>query len=224
MEQTPIDRILMVMAGESYREEVTRARDCFFEQLKDLREDDPSYESLTSCFLNWYVFDRPMESGLGTPLQVYTQETELSPKEKATCAAMAANIHSLFEIIRLEAGGVTLKDLFTTELIRVSERRQTAGLRRGDILEARLVPVAGRMVFAPGAFVLHPRPARKLVCQAIQQARKRGFPPPAELIARLQALNFRFVDRFRERVPLEKVYAEILSFIANEPSKPESEP
>jgi hypothetical protein len=45
------------MAGGVFEEEVKRARNEYFKQIQDLREDDPSYERLTFCFLNWYVFD-----------------------------------------------------------------------------------------------------------------------------------------------------------------------
>jgi hypothetical protein len=222
MEQTPIDKILAEFAEGDHADEVKKARDQFFAQLKDLREDDSSYERLTSCFLNWYVFDRCMDDGRGTPLQVFAQDSARSKDQKTSCAAMAAGIHSLFEVVRLREGGLTLKDLFSLERLVVSERRQVAGLTHGDILEARLVPVAQRLVFAPAAFVLHPRPAHDLIRKAIRRSRLTGAPNPMDLIQRLQALNFRYLDRFRERVAAEKVYAEIDAFTGKEPMKPAS--
>jgi hypothetical protein len=213
MEQTPIDRIVVEMAGGVYEEEAKRARGEYFKQIQDLREDDPSYERLTFCFLNWYVFERPMDSGEGTPLQIFVRRTELSSEERARFIGMAGNVHSLFEVKKLGAGCLRLRDLFTGELVQVIERRQVTGLQKGDILEARLIPLDNKLVFSTGAFLLHPRATKKIILQAVKRARKDGNPSQAELIKRLQALNFRYTDRFRERVQVEKVYSELISWL-----------
>lgn len=224
MEQALIEKILAETTGPEHEAEVKQARDEYFWQLKDLREDDPSYELLTSCFLNWYVFDRPMDSGSGTPLQVYAASQNSSEDEQILLAAMAANVHSLFEVVRLDEGALHLRDLFNLEPLKVSERRRLAGLENGDILEARLIPVQGKLVFISGAFVLHPRAARRLIYKAVERSRAAGIPSSADLMQRLQALNFRFTDRYRQRIPVEKVYAEIESFNIPDRTTPASEP
>jgi len=209
MELALIEKILQQTTGPEYEAEVKQARDEYFSQLKDLREDDPSYELLTTSFLNWYIFDRPMDSGRGTPLQLYAASSEPGEEEQSVLAAMAANLHSLFEVIRLEDGALHLKDLFTLEPIKVTERRRLAGLDAGDIIEARLMPLKDRLVFISSSFVLHPRAARKHIYKAVDKCRSEGVPTTSDLMQRLQALNFRFTDRFRQRIPVEKVYAEI---------------
>jgi len=210
LEQELLERILAELAKGSYQDEVKRARQTFFELLKDMREDDPSYERLTGCFLNWYIFDRPMDCGRGTPLQIFAAGEDLSSEERVLLASMSGNIHSLFEVLRIEDTSVNLRDLFSTETIKVTERRSLAGLDPGDILEARLLPISDKLVFSSGAFILHPRPARRLIRQAIERCRRDGSPSRIELIRRLQSLSFRYTDRFNQRIPVEKVYAEIV--------------
>ena len=212
MEQEIIERILERFAGGDYVDEVKSARDSFFGQLKDLREDDPSFERLTGCFLNWYVFDRPMDSGLGTPAQVFAASDEISSEDHEMLAAMVGNIHALFEVLRIDEGFTQLKDLFTTEILKVTERRSLAGLDPGDILEARLLPLGGKLVFSTGAYLLHPRPARGLIIAAIDKCRRAGQPSSQQMISKLQALSFRFSDRFQQRVPVDKVYGELETF------------
>jgi len=209
MSQELFEKILERFAGGDHAEEVKRARDEFFALLKDLREDDPSYERLTQCFLNWYVFDRPMDGGHGTPLQRYCALPDTTAMQREASAAMAASVHSIFEVLRLEDGGAVFRDLFTLETLRISERRQLAGLERGDLLEARLLPLADRLVFASGAFIHHPRAATEAIRQATERCRATGEPGPAELMRRLQALTFRYTDRYRERAPVEKVFSEL---------------
>ena len=49
-----------------------------------------------------------------------------------------------------------VRDLFTEKEAQVHERRTLAGLGRGDLIEARLIPLDGRPLFSP-AFCYHPR-------------------------------------------------------------------
>ncbi len=227
MEQELIERILVETSRGANEQEIRRAKDAYFEQIRDLREDDTSYERLISCFQNWYVFDRPMDDGRGTPLQVFAANPDLDARERSLLCNLAANIHSLFEILRVGDGGPTVRDLFTTEVLSVSERRALAGLDRGDILEARLLPVGEKLVFSSGAFAFYPREARVIIQQAVERARLEGGVSSEELMSRLRALNFRYTDRFRHRVPAEKVYGEILGFVSGasaDPSKSASSP
>ena len=224
MEQELIERILVEASQGENEQEIRRAKDVYFEQIKDLREDDTSYERLISCFQNWYLFDRPMDDESGTPVQVFAATAGLSAKERSLLGAMAANIHSLFEVLRISEGGLTLRDLFTSEVLRVSERRTLAGLDRGDILEARLLPVGEKLVFSPGAFAFHPRQARHIILEAVDRIRMQGGVTPEELMSKLRALNFRYTDRFRHRVPVEKVYGEIVSTGETTASKSASSP
>jgi len=224
VEQELIERILVEASQGENEQEIRRAKDVYFEQIKDLREDDTSYERLISCFQNWYLFDRPMDDESGTPVQVFAATAGLSAKERSLLGAMAANIHSLFEVLRISEGGLTLRDLFTSEVLRVSERRTLAGLDRGDILEARLLPVGEKLVFSPGAFAFHPRQARHIILEAVDRIRMQGGVTPEELMSKLRALNFRYTDRFRHRVPVEKVYGEIVSTGETTASKSASSP
>jgi len=206
MEQELFDKILVMTAKDTFEEEVKKARAVYFEQMTDLREDDPSFDVLTACFLNWYIFERPMDSGRGTPLQFYAQEEKTSAKEDRLLAAMAANIYGLFEIVSIDAKVVLLRDLFTRERLPVQERRSVVGLRKRDIIEARLLAIDGRLTFLPGAFILFPRVARPYICHAVERARRGGTPTDFDLIRRLHVLTFRYTDRFRERVPAAKVF------------------
>lgn len=224
MEQELIERILVETSRGDYEREIRRAKEVYFEQIRDLREDDTSYERLISCFQNWYLFDRPMDDGRGTPVQAFAATADLTAKERSLLGAMAANIHSLFEVLRIGDSGPTLRDLFTNEVLRVSERRTLAGLDRGDILEARLLPIGDKLVFSTGAFAFYPRESRAIIQQAVEKSRLEGTVSSDQMMNRLRALNFRYTDRFRHRVPAEKVYGEILGFVSADPLKSASSP
>jgi hypothetical protein len=57
--------------------------------------------------------------------------------------------------------------------------------------------------------VHHPRAAGELIRQWVERCRATGEPGRFDVLRRLQALTFRYTDRYRERVPIQKVFSEI---------------
>jgi hypothetical protein len=54
----------------------------------------------------------------------------------------------------------------------VTERRQMVGLEKGDILEARLIPFNGFLLFS-SAFCYHPRAAVKAIKKEVKRRKKK---------------------------------------------------
>lgn len=210
MEQTPLDPILSEMSQPPHLAEIQRARKEYFAAIPDLGEDDPSFEAWMAFFLSWFVLDRPLEGQPATPLQWYAANPERTPAQLALCVALSANRHSLFSVEKMRAGSVVLRDLFLDEPLTVIERRQLAGLRPKDILEARLFPREPGMVFLTGNFLVHPAAAARVITRAIEGHRATGRPPRRQIMDRLRVGGFRFRDRFRERVDAARLYTEAL--------------
>ena len=209
MSEKLLERILENYGKGDFESEIISARKEYFALMSDLRDDDPLFERLTQCFLYWFALDRPLDGDVHSPLQRFVKESELSEQEHGLCESMAASVRSLFEVLKFEEDGVTLRDLFNLEVVHVRERRHLAGLKKGDILETRLLPRPEMLVFAPGAFILHPRSAGKSIRMVVERSRLKGHPKVQDLIVKLEALTFRYVDRYRERVPVEKVFGEL---------------
>ncbi|MGC4116024.1 MAG: DUF1343 domain-containing protein [Myxococcales bacterium] len=72
---------------------------------------------------------------------------------------------------RISKDLIRLRDLFNGKDIDVFERRQPAGLKKGDIIEARLVPFEGRFFFSP-AFCFHPIEAKKPIAKELKRLKK----------------------------------------------------
>ena len=108
---------------------------------------------------------------------------------------------------RLQPGLVRVADVFTGEVMEVAERRQVAGLEKGDLLEARLLPFEGKLVFS-GAFLYHPREARKLILAEVKRlkklAGKAGGPDQGPFLATLSRMAFK-LERYRN-VRLGSIY------------------
>ena len=103
---------------------------------------------------------------------------------------LAKTVHGLFEVRKISDGKVRLRDAFTGGDYDVTERRTTAGLEKGDLLEARLLPFEGTLLFS-GAFLYHPREARKPILAEVKRLKKAAgkgnLPDVAAFVARLAA-------------------------------------
>ena len=209
MYQQLVERIVQEYGSGEWEEEIRRARGQYFRRVPELKEDDSSYDALTAFFLDWYVFQRPL-SALGlTPLQHYAGAVDHSNDDYRLLCSLAASVHSVYRVVKVEKNGLHLEDLFTGERIRVSERRALVGLERDNVLEARLYPLAERLVFEGASFMVHPPVAEKYLRRVVDAHRSTGRPARLDIILELEALGFRYVDRFRQRVEPERVYGEL---------------
>jgi hypothetical protein len=83
-------------------------------------------------------------------------------------------VHGLFELRRKPKGErLRVRELCRNSDFEVLERRQMAGLEKGDLFEARLIPSRGELLFSP-AFCYHPREARRKILAEVKARRKRA--------------------------------------------------
>jgi hypothetical protein len=185
------------------------ARQRHFDAYGEPHEEDPSYERRMNGMLEAYLFDDRPAPGAPTALERFLagEGTARPLEEQAAFRALAANRHGLFEVRALAPGLIRLRDVFTDEELEVTERRQMAGLAKGDLFEARLVPFGGRLWFTT-AFLYHPAEARRQILEEVRRVRraagKHGRPDVAGLLATLSRMAFK-QERYRN-VRLESIY------------------
>ncbi len=158
-----------------FEAELAAAREDYFDRTGPVHEEDAEFEQRMAGFSEHYLLDRPLgfDSIGRTPARLFLFEhgNELSDVEQRGFRALSHTIHGLFEVRKLRKELVVVRDLFTLEKHHVMERRQVAGMSKGDILEARLVPWEEELLFGR-SFVFHPRGARKLILKMVAQIRK----------------------------------------------------
>jgi hypothetical protein len=97
--------------------------------------------------------------------------------------------------------------VFTGKDLEVTERRNVAGLDKGDLLEARLLPYGGELFFS-GAFLYHPREVRKPILAEVKRLRKEagkgGTPDVPAFLGQLARMALK-LERYRN-VRLESIY------------------
>jgi hypothetical protein len=203
------ERLLAWATAEPRKEELLTARRAHFERCGEPHEEDRTYEPRMTGMLDFYLYDyRPEGDGRSTVERFLEAEAGALPEaEVAAYRDLAGTIHGLFEVRKIRDGKIVLRDAFTAADHEVTERRQVAGLDKGDVLEARLLPHEGNLYFS-GAFLYHPREARKQILAEVKRLKKAagkgGAPDVAELLATLSRMALK-LERYRN-VRLESIY------------------
>jgi hypothetical protein len=196
--QSQLDALTAFASGGRFKEELLKAKAEYFSRTGEIFEDDKSFEMRMACFLDYYIYDWPISTEGGkTPAQVYFEElTDLPEADRAVAEGLTRTRHSLFEVRKLAKNLVRLRDCFTSDDIDVLERRQPAGLRKGDLLEARLIPLDGQLLFST-AFCFHPTEVKRNITREIKRLKKHqpGFSA-RELIWALSKMRLKF-ERYR---------------------------
>jgi hypothetical protein len=203
------ERLLAWATAAPRQADLLAARAEHFGRYGEPHEEDQSFERRVNAMLDAYVYEwRPAPMAPSTLERfIAEQGPALAPEDHATLAGLVAQRRGLFEVRRLRPGVVRVADVFAGEVLEVAERRQVAGLEKGDLLEARLLPYEGKLVFS-GAFLYHPREARALILAEVKRLKKAAGPAgpldPGPFLATLSRMAFK-LERYRN-VRLESIY------------------
>ncbi len=203
------ERLLSWATAEPRKGDLLVARKEHFAACGEPHEEDRSYEIRVNRMLDHYLYDFRPAAGAGTTLErfIEAEAASLGQDELQSFRDLAGNVHALFEVKKLGAAFVRLRDVFTGADHEVTERRQVAGLDKGDLLEARLLPYDGALYFS-GAFLYHPREARKAILAEVKRLRKaagKGAQPDVKgFLAALAQMALK-LERYRN-VRLESIY------------------
>lgn len=203
------ERLLSWATAEPRKEDLLAARHAHFTAYGEPHDEDRTYETRLNGMLDFYLFDWRPAPGAGTTIERFidAEAANLSPAELAQYRALAGSVHGLFEIRKIRDGEVRVRDVFGGGDHDVTERRQVAGLEKGDLIEARLMPFEGDLFFS-GAFLYHPREARKAIAAEVKRlkklAGKGGTPDVPPFLALLSRMALK-LERYRN-VRLEAIY------------------
>ncbi len=204
--QPYLDELTAWASSDERKGELLEAKAEYFELTGEVFEDDKQFEMRMASFLEYYLFDRKSPQTARTPAETFYEEAiRAGPPERAAAfRAFTETVHGLFEVRKLGKGLVRIRELFSGKDHDVTERRQLAGLEKGDILEARLIPFDGLLLFS-SAFCCHPKAAFKAIQKEVKR-RKKKEPQrnPKELVWECAKMSLK-ADRYRQ-IAVEKIY------------------
>jgi len=203
------EKLLSWATAEARKDALLEARRSHFLLHGEPSEEDKSFEPRMNAMLDAYLYDHRAAGSGERTIEAFIREQgpELTTDVLALYRALGKNLHGLFELKRLAPGQLRLRDCFTDALHEVTERRQMAGLSKGDLLEARLLSYEGRLYFS-GAFLYHPREVRRAILAEVKRLRKAagkgGHPDVEAFLAQLSRMALK-LERYRN-VRVESLY------------------
>lgn len=204
--QPYLDQLIAFASEEPRKPDLVTAKAEYFRLTGEVFEDDKLFELRMASFLDYYLCDRVSPVSGQTPAaELYTLRLRSSlPEEANAFRCFTETVHGLFEVRKFGKGLVRLRELFSGKDFDVTERRNIAGLESGDVLEARLIPFAGHLLFS-SAFCYHPRVAVKSIKAEIKRRKKKEPDrPPSELVWECARRALK-VERYRQ-IAVEKIY------------------
>jgi hypothetical protein len=203
------ERLLSWASAPPRDQDLLRAKREHFEEYGEPHEEDRSYEVRVNGMLDAYLYEFRLPGATLTTVEQFVDAhaATLPPEDLAAYRALTQSFHGLYEVRKIKDGSVRLRDVFSGKDVDVTERRQVAGLAKEDLLEARLLPFEGSLFFS-GAFLYHPREARKAILAEVKRMKKEAgkggaidVPP---FLARLSRMALK-MERYRN-VRLESIY------------------
>jgi hypothetical protein len=207
--QQLLERLMAWATAEPRKEDLLSARREHFERRGEPHEEDRTYEVRLNGMLDSYLYEYRPSGASATTIERFleAEAAALGPDEVEAYRALASSVHALFEVRKIKDGVVVVRDVFTGKDHDVTERRTTAGLEKGDLLETRLLPFDGNLFFS-GAFLYHPREARKPILAEVKRLKKAagrgGTPDVPAFLAQLARMAMK-LERYRN-VRLESIY------------------
>ena len=204
------DRLLGWASSDLMKEELLRARKRYFDRFGEPNEEDKSFESRMNGFLDWYLYNYAPEGGGDNVIErfIKAEGAAIPTDELNLYRTLGKNTHSIFEVRRIKKDEIRLRDIFTAGDHDVTERRTLAGLEKGDLIEARLMPYDSRLFFS-GAFLYHPPAVRKIIFAQVKKLKKaagKGQMPDVEAFLGQLSKAALKMERYRN-VKVESIYS-----------------
>lgn len=200
-----LEELIAFATPELTKPDLLEARAQWFQKNGEVFDEDRQLEQRMAGFLEHYVCDRVAPHFGKTPArQRYEQALrEEVPERAAAFRAFTQTIHGIFEVRRIVEGEVRLRGLFSGITWDVTERRLIVGLGVGDVLEARLLPVGGRLHFSP-SYCFHPHEAAGQIKAEAKRRLKAGVAQELPFVHECAQRALK-TERYRQ-IAVEKIY------------------
>jgi len=187
-----LDKVLEAYSVGPFYEEVKAARADYFDRAGRVAEGSEKFELQMNAFLDWYLFDRPLNKAQIAPVKLFVLEHlgKLPEEEREIFTNLTKSVHSLFELLKVKNTDVYVKDLFDGEKYVVEESDINKGFNKGDIFEGRLIKLRDHLVFGT-SFVFHPSEVKAYIVKQIKTEKFQDMKQRLKLIHRLATMKLK---------------------------------
>jgi hypothetical protein len=187
-----ISQILETYGKGSYYDEVKRAKEHYFSKAFKVAEGSDRYEAELNQFFDWFVFERNLERDELPPIRLFNREQlkGLENDQIKIFESLGNSFSSVFELIKIKKDQAVIRDLFDKETYTIEDIENPKIFQKGDIFQARLVPLDDHVVFSL-AFLFHPKEAKNFLRKEIKKIKDLKGEHKKELMLRLSLMKHR---------------------------------
>ncbi len=170
-----LERILAGYSTGDDLEVVMEARSVFGELSGRVSEEDPWNETFSQLFLDWFGFDFPV-AGHPSPVHRFVAqnlEALMEQGELSIFRGLMCTHRSVFEVGSWSKGQLYLVDIIGMGRYRVFHPFPLGGIQKGDIIDARIVPLKGVLTLGAG-IIFHPEDSVGLIHELVDRLRQDG--------------------------------------------------
>ena len=159
-----LEQLFEFVAQHIPSEQIMMAKKEYQKTTGEIYEDDKSYNSRMTLFLEWYLLDQYEPGTRQTVLENIIEDSSFSwtPDRLESYKDVSKNIQALFEIKKVRDNSVTVLDLFTDEKYQIEEEDSKLAFRKNDIFQGRIVPHNDKYFFT-GYFCFHPNKTQRYI-------------------------------------------------------------
>ena len=152
-----LEELFEFIAQHIPSEQIMLAKKEYQKTTGETYEDDKSYNTRMSLFLEWYLLDNYEPGAEITILERITEDNKSSWSQEhiEVCQDIANNIQALFEVKKVRDNSVTVIDLFKNQKYHINENDSKLIFRKNDIFQGRIVFHHAQWHFT-GHFCFHP--------------------------------------------------------------------
>ncbi len=209
--------------NENHPRELERARRLFFEQTREVFEDDPLFDLRISQYFEFFLFHWNFQQMGLTPARLYYRlhSTAMDEQTHEIFKAFCEPVYGVFLIKKLHPKKqlCTLKEMLTGKTYEIFEDRSMAGLEKGSIFQCHLLSENGHFRFCKG-IVHHPEEAKAFLRKLPKMVRGDERNNWGKILLALhtmwttiQLYNSRSIDHIYNEEFLEKYQASDIPFL-----------
>jgi hypothetical protein len=201
------EKVLEEFSSGAYREQIEKGKHEFFSLSGVVHEDSTLYLERMNLFLDWYIFDRPLDAEDQTPVALFydRHHERFNSDEESFYGGMTKTISSLLIVKNVSDDSLVVKDMFLGKRYKVGDNYMLSLVNKGDIFQGRLVPVKRGYVFAKG-FCFHDQDARNYIEAEIKKIKNMTKQYHQAFMMKLALMKVK-VDEY-SHVPIKNIYNE----------------
>jgi hypothetical protein len=165
-----LEQLFEFIAQHIPSEEIMLAKKEYQKTTGEIYEDDKSYNTRMSLFLEWYLLDNYKPGAEITLLEKITEDNQSnwSQENLEVYQDIAKNIQALFEVKKVRDNSVTVVDLFKNKKIHINENDSKLIFRKNDIFQGRIVFHHEEWYFT-GHFCFHPNKNQSFIKNEVKK-------------------------------------------------------